>query len=65
MGHELQSTSVKIFADKYKDFRVVSIQEDISLQCLVNRSIYLFLTDPEYKKIIKQCSNLVVSGSSF
>ena len=48
----------------YKDFRVKSLNEDFTLQKLVNRSIHKFLTDDNFYLDIKQHRDLV-SGSRF
>jgi hypothetical protein len=37
----------------------------MTLQKLVNRSISLYLTDPEYRKKIEEMLDLQISGSSF
>ncbi len=58
-------TSVKVLDRLYKDFRVKSLNEDFTLQKLVNRSIHKFLTDEEYQSKIKQHRDLKVSGSRF
>lgn len=58
-------TTVKIFKDKYEAFKVYGIKSGITLQKLVNRSVYLYLTDETYRKKIDSTVELQVSGSSF
>jgi hypothetical protein len=62
---ELKLTTVKIFEDKYHRFKEESLDSDMTLQKLVNRSVTLYLTDPEYKKLIDGMLDLQASGSSF
>ena len=58
-------TSVKIITDLYKKFKGVALNEEFTLQKLVNRSMDKFLRDEEYKKSIVEYDNLHVSGSNF
>jgi hypothetical protein len=62
--HETALTSIKIFADKYKVFKNVS-DGDFTLQKLVNRSLYLYINDPEYRKMIQNLTDLKTSGSAY
>jgi len=52
MKGETKLTSVKIITDLYKRFKGVALNEEFTLQKLVNRSIDKFLKDEEYKKSI-------------
>ena len=58
-------TSVKIITDLYKRFKGVALNEEFTLQKLVNRSMDKYLRDEEYKKSIVEYDNLQVSGSRF
>ena len=58
-------TSVKIITDLYKKFKGVALNEEFTLQKLVNRSMDKYLRDEEYKKSIVEYDNLQVSGSNF
>ena len=40
---ELQLTSVKIFEDRYHQFKLINLDKDMNLQKLVNRSLALYL----------------------
>lgn len=64
VSHETSLTSIKIFKDKYQSFKDVS-DGDFTLQKLVNRSLYLYLNDIEYRKKIQAISDLKVSGSAY
>ena len=62
---EIKLTSVKIVKDLYNAFKHVSLDDNINLQKLVNRSMDKYLRDEEYKKSIVEYDNLQVSGSRF
>ena len=57
-------TSVKILEDLYNNFKLKTVNTDMTLQKLTNRSIYLFLEDNEYKNTIQSTDNLLISGSN-
>ena len=59
----MKLTSVKILKELHREFKILSIREDFSLQKLVNRSIHKFLIDEEYKKELINYNQLQVSGS--
>ncbi len=58
-------TSVKIITDLYKRFKGVALNEEFTLQKLVNRSMDKYLKDEEYKKSIVEYEGLQSSGSNF
>ena len=58
-------TTVKILKDVYSKFKRYSFDSDLSLQKLVNRSLHKYTTDPEYRKTINECHDLMCSGSQF
>ena len=58
-------TSVKIITDLYKRFKGVALNEEFTLQKLVNRSMDKYLKDEEYKKSIVEYDELHISGSNF
>lgn len=60
---KLQLTSVKVLNDLYDDFKTDCIVNDFLLQKLVNRSLHLYLNNPEYKQMILSYNTLAVSGS--
>jgi hypothetical protein len=47
-----QLTSVKVDKDLFELFRVNTIKMKFSFQKLAERSMYLYNTDPEYRKMI-------------
>ena len=58
-------TSVKIITELYKKFKSVALNEEFTLQKLVNRSMDKYLKDEEYKKSIVEYDALQISGSNF
>ena len=57
-------TSVKILEDLYKRFKLTTVNTKMTLQKLTNRSIYLYLTDDQYKQNLEEHDNLTISGSN-
>jgi hypothetical protein len=63
---ETKLTSVKILKNLYTQFRKATIDEKITLQQFVNRSINLYIEEDEFKKRINEYKELsLVSGSHF
>jgi len=60
---ELKLTSVKILASLHKRFKRSCLEDEFTLQKLVNRSLDLYTTDGEFKKIIDDYQELEHSGS--
>ena len=65
MENKTKITSVRILSDLYKKFRGVALNEEFTLQKLVNRSMDRYLKDEEYKKSIVEYDALQISGSRF
>ena len=57
-------TSVKILEHLYKRFKSETVNTDMTLQKLTNRTIDLYLLNSEYKNNIDNYTNLIVSGSN-
>ena len=57
-------TSVKILQDLYNDFKITSINSDMTLQKLTNRYIYLYLNDDGFRNSVDSNSALIISGSN-
>jgi hypothetical protein len=51
-------TSIKLLADVYTEFRNISKLENVTLQKLVNRSMWLFNNDHSYRDKIKDTKSL-------
>jgi hypothetical protein len=62
---DIKLTSVKIVKELYNDFKHVTIDGDVNLQQLVNRSITMYLQDENFKEKIDNYMDLKESGSSF
>lgn len=63
MSKDLKLTSVKVPEKLFEDFRILTIQTKFSLQKLAERSIFLYCTDSEYRKLIHSQLNTSYSGS--
>ncbi len=62
---ESKLTSVKLLTDLYKKFKGLSIEEEFTLQKLVNRSIDLYCHDRDFRVKIQCYANLQQSGSRY
>jgi|TARA_Y100000031_G_C8115631_1_gene335716 hypothetical protein len=62
---ESKLTSVKVLTDLYKKFKTKSIEDEFTLQKLVNRSMDLYCHDMSFEKVINEYSNLIQSGSRY
>ena len=58
-------TSVKILSNLYSQFKRVTLDDKMSLQKLVNRSLTLYVEDLKFKNKIDSFAELQVSGSQF
>jgi hypothetical protein len=56
-------TSVKILKELYKKFKSCNLDDEFTLQKLVNRSMDLYLLDEKFNYQIKNWRNLKQSGS--
>ena len=51
-------TSVKVQTDLFNDFKVECVRRKFSFQKLADRSIYLYLTDEDFRKQITNQTNI-------
>ncbi len=65
MIRETKLTSVKIITGLYKKFKGIALNEEFTLQKLVNRSMDRYIKEEDYKKSISEYDNLQTSGSNF
>ena len=65
MISDTKLTSVKIITDLYKKFKSVALNEEFTLQKLVNRSMDRYIKEEDYKKSITEYDELQISGSNF
>ncbi len=64
-NHDTSFTSVHVFKDKYTLFKEAGIASGMTLQKLVNRCVYLYTNDPDFKKKVDDTNALQISGSAF
>ena len=57
-------TSVKIPDVLYEDFKVMSVRTKISLQDIVERTMYLYLTNSDYRMKMHETYSTYSTGSS-
>jgi len=66
LNEQTKLTSVKIIKDLYTQFKKVTLDEKITLQQFVNRTLNLYIVDNEFKNRINEHKDLkIASGSCF
>ena len=60
----LKLTTVKLLDNLYKKFKVNNLDDNFTLQKLVNRSMDLYVHNEDFKKQINGWENLKPSGSA-
>jgi hypothetical protein len=60
---EYKLTSVKILKELYKKFKSSTLDDEFTLQKLVNRSMDLYVLDKNFKEKIQSYDKLIPSGS--
>ena len=60
---EVKLTSVKVINELYKKFKNKTIEDEFSLQKLVNRSLDLFVDDEKFRKSVIEYTELHKCGS--
>ena len=63
--NEVKLTSVKVINELYKKFKNKTIDDEFSLQKLVNRSLNMFDYDEDFKEEVLNYDKLHQSGSKF
>ena len=58
-------TSVQVLDDVYKKFKITTIEGNMNLQKLVNRSLDLYIKNEEFRNTINNHNNLATTGSKF
>ena len=51
-------TSVKVKSDLFENFKIECVKRKFSFQKLADRSLFLYLTDEDFRKSITNQSNL-------
>ena len=54
-------TSVKVDTDLFQEFKEQCVRDKFSLQKLVDRAIFLYITDKDFKKKIEAQVNIKLS----
>ena len=62
---KVKLTSVKVIKNLYEQFKHTSLDESFNLQKLVNRAIFLYNTDDNFRDKVNEVDDLKISGSSF
>ena len=62
---DIKLTSVKVLESLYKRFKIHTVNSNMTLQKLTNRSVDRFLQDEKFREEIETYDNLIVSGSNF
>lgn len=65
MKIEVKLTSVNVLNDVYKKFKILSIEDSINFQKLVNRSLDLYNKDENYRNMINNHDGLSSTGSKY
>ena len=63
--NEVKLTSVKVITELYKKFKNKTIDDEFSLQKLVNRTLNMFVYDEKFKDRVLNYDKLYRSGSKF
>ena len=62
--NKLHLTSVKVLRDLYKEFKYEALRNDQTLQKVVNRSLFKYVTDEGIRQQIDEEVSLTISGSN-
>lgn len=57
------TTTIKLYENSYADFKIMAVKTKLNLQELVERSVFLYLTDTNYRYKIHQTINMEYTGS--
>jgi hypothetical protein len=63
MGNKMQLTSVKVPEDLFEQFKIACVKYKFSVQKLTERSMYLYLTDENFRKNIHNQLETQFTGS--
>jgi hypothetical protein len=62
-NQDKQLTSVKVDSELFEEFKVFTIRTKFSLQKLVDRSMFLYLKDENFRNHLHNTLNTQLSGS--
>jgi hypothetical protein len=63
MGNKMQLTSVKVPEDLFEQFKIACVKYKFSVQKLTERSMYLYLTNEDFRKTIHNQLDTEFTGS--
>jgi hypothetical protein len=63
MGSKMQLTSVKVPEDLFEQFKIACVRYKFSVQKLTERSMFLYLTNEEFRKNIHNQLETQFTGS--
>ena len=59
---KLQLTSVKVHKHLFEEFKIETVKTKFSLQKLADRSLYLYLTDEDFRKKLHNQTSLTLDN---
>ncbi len=65
MVNEVKLTSVNILKDVYVDFKKKTIESDMTLQKIVNRTLDLYLKDESFRTMVDKHETLGLRSSKY
>ena len=63
MGQKMQLTSVKVPEDLFEQFKIACVKYKFSVQKLTERSMFLYLTNEDFRKTIHNQLDTQFTGS--
>ncbi len=63
MGNKMQLTSVKVPEDLFEQFKIACVKHKFSVQKLTERSMFLYLTNEEFRKQLHNQLDTQFTGS--
>jgi len=61
---QMTLTSVKVKSDLFEDFKIECVKRKFSFQKLADRSLFLYLTDEDFRKQITNQINLEINDNN-
>ena len=58
-------TSVKLIKGLYDEFKLKTVNSDMTLQKITNRALMMYLSEETFKERIETNQDLSISGSNF
>jgi hypothetical protein len=65
MKFRTRLTSIKLLESMYHKFKTNTVENNMTLQRLINRSMHLYVHDIDFRNKINTTKTLIVSGSGF